>query len=391
MIRDILPPPKSKKQHALHTSTVQLEKALTRTYPEAHKDEPRWLVFGLRFLAYAIPLGFLLYVLYWNFLPFGYDETFTINVGSPGDTNASNEFYLEPSKYLSEPKTEANGTTTYRELNGIAYAIFRPKAVLTNATITVSVEGDGVGIIPPHIDFDPNSVQWDYAWDFTKGIPSDLTGNAFYWKDSTSTPGCAYFDGNSRLEFASSSDMFENGPFTVYAEWTPENNKGDNQEIVGHYNWEILQNLESVQFQVGRMDGIDNNFYFVTYPIVNQDFFVEKHTLIATYIPETSNSRLGYIDLTIDNSFVGRTYFGKSHIRNNFGNSNLTFGINNFSSGSYFRGCLYRVAILNSNNNIYNDNAGNILKIKAENSESLFHIFSSSSSTLRYIVLNIRE
>ena len=95
-------------------------------------------VFWLKFAAYALPALFLVYVLYWNFLPFGYEKTFTIQVGAPGDTKG--EFYLEPSKDLSEPKVAADGTT-YRELNGIAYAVFSPKAVLRNATITVSVEG----------------------------------------------------------------------------------------------------------------------------------------------------------------------------------------------------------------------------------------------------------
>jgi len=55
-------------------------------------------------------------------------------------------------------------------------------------------------------------VQWDKSWDFTKGVPKDLkNGNnkAFYFD------GATYFDGTARLELASSSDMFESGPFTV--------------------------------------------------------------------------------------------------------------------------------------------------------------------------------
>ena len=53
-------------------------------------------IFWARFLGYAIPLAFLLYVLYINFLPFGYNKTFVINVGSANDTKVG-EFYLEPS------------------------------------------------------------------------------------------------------------------------------------------------------------------------------------------------------------------------------------------------------------------------------------------------------
>jgi len=101
-------------------------------------------------------------VLYINFLPFGYNKTFTINVGSPSDTKVS-EFYLEPSPDLSDRKTNTDGST-YRGLNGMATAVFKPNVVLKNAKITVEVEGDGVSLIPPYIDFDPNSVQWDKSW-----------------------------------------------------------------------------------------------------------------------------------------------------------------------------------------------------------------------------------
>ncbi|MBP9864678.1 hypothetical protein KBC54_04500, partial [Patescibacteria group bacterium] len=122
-------------------------------------------IFWARFLGYALPLSFLLYVLYLNYLPFGYHKTFTIDVGSANDTKVS-EFYLEPSKDLSDRKTAPDGTT-YRELNGMATAVFKPNAVLKDAEITVEVKGgEGISLIPPVIDFDPNSVKWDYNWDF---------------------------------------------------------------------------------------------------------------------------------------------------------------------------------------------------------------------------------
>src|SRR5260221_2275250 len=79
-----------------------------------------------KFAGYAIPGVFLLYVLYLNFLPFGYHKTFTINVGSADDTKVS-EFYLEPSKDLSDRKTNQDWTA-YRELDGMATAVFKPNA-----------------------------------------------------------------------------------------------------------------------------------------------------------------------------------------------------------------------------------------------------------------------
>ena len=102
-------------------------------------------IFWVRLSAYAIPLAFLLYVLYINFLPFGFKETFVIKVGSPGDTFG--QFYLEPTPNLSSPKTTTDGNT-YRELNGFAFAVFKPNAILKNADISVSVEGEGASLIP---------------------------------------------------------------------------------------------------------------------------------------------------------------------------------------------------------------------------------------------------
>jgi hypothetical protein len=132
-------------------------------YVGRNKKRPE---FWLRFAAYAIPLAFLLYVLYINFLPFGYHKTFTIQVGGPQDTSGA--FHLEPSRNLSERKTAPDGTT-YREFSGTINAVFDPGVVLKNAKITVSVDGGpGISVIPPQIDFDPSKVKWDYSWDFSK-------------------------------------------------------------------------------------------------------------------------------------------------------------------------------------------------------------------------------
>ena len=39
----------------------------------------------------------------------------------------------------------------------------------------------------------------------------------------------------------STSEMFENGQLSIYAEWLPTDAENDFQEVVGHYNWELLQ------------------------------------------------------------------------------------------------------------------------------------------------------
>jgi hypothetical protein len=328
-------------------------------------------IFWVRFSAYAIPLAFLLYVLYWNFLPFGYNKTFIINVGSPSDT--SGEFYLEPSKDLSERKTAPSGAT-YRELNGMATAVFKPKAVLKNTKITVEVTGEGVSLIPPVIDFDPNSIKWDYNWNFTKSISKDLIGDSFYFDDAT------YFDGKSKLELPYSADMFENGPFSIYVEWTPKDDTSDFQEIVGHYNWELFQNKDSLIFQVGRMNDSSGPTYSILYPIT-KDFFDKKHSALAIYSP----SENGYIDLFVDGDSAGRKYFGTDKIWENYGNKNLNFGKSNHGVASYFKGNLQQVNI--AIKNILSNQSKTIFEVKNNNSINI-PIISTVPSTLKQIKLN---
>lgn len=293
--------------------------------------------FWLTVAAYAIPLTLFLYVLYINFLPFGYSKTFVIDVGSTGDTNSSATFHLEPSRDLGERTTAEDGTT-YRTLNGIAYAIFKPNVVLKDATITVSVEGDsGIEIIPAHIDFDPNSVEWDYSWDFTQGNqPGELglTGTAFPFD------GCMYFDGTSKLELPNSADKFESGPFTVYAEWTPENSEDNFQQIVGHYNWELIQNADSVVFQVGRTGDDAGPFFKVESPVENS-FFGTKHSAMVVYSPSES----GYVELYLDSLFKGRTYLSNHQIFSGYGNYDLSFGKSHHGSSSMYTGCLNKLFI----------------------------------------------
>jgi hypothetical protein len=338
-------------------------------------------VFWARFMAYAIPLGFLLYVLYMNFLPFGYNKTFTIDVGSENDTTVG-EFYLEPSRDLSERKTgtDASGNQyTYRELNGVAYAIFKPNAVLKDAEVTVSVEGEGVSIIPPVIDFNPDSVEWDYSWDFSSStLPSDLIGTTFPFD------GCAYFDGKSKLELPNSQDEFEDGPFSVYVEWTPQNSEDNFQQIVGHYNWELLQNKDSVSFQVGRMNDAEGEFYSVEHP-VEPDFFNKKHTMLAIYSPELGISGKGYISLFIDNGLIQTVFIENKKIFNGYGNKNLTLGKAGHGTAKYFKGCINSSRVVNVNLLSF------VKKFKvrdaAQNQLEII-LLSSSSPTLNFLRLN---
>ena len=353
-----------------------LEKVKSIDWKNLLKQKSKDPIFWVHFSAYAIPLAFLLYVLYMNFLPFGYSKTFTIDVGGPNDTKVS-EFYLEPSPNLSERKVASNGAP-YRELNGTANVIFKPNAILKDAVVSVSVEGDGVSIIPPVINLDPSTIKWDYSWDFATSIPKDLKGNAFHFDDG------AYFNGrDTRLELPNSADMFENGPFTVYVEWEPRDNEHDAQQIVGHYNWELWQNKDSVEFRVGRMNNTQGLFYSIKYP-VNPDFFNNKHTVIAIYKPSSK----GYIDLYIDNNLTGRAYCNTDTIWKEYGNKNLMFGKSSHGNTSYFDGLLYRVyytsQLLIKNSKLVLISNAKIINIRIP-------IISYSTSTVQKLILNASQ
>ncbi len=350
-----------------------------------HLRSGLWLkspIFWARFLAYAIPLTFLLYVLYMNFLPFGYNKSFVIDVGSPTDTKVS-EFYLEPSKDLSESKVGPDGKT-YRELNGTASVVFKPKVILKNATATISVDGEGVSIIPPVINFDPSSItDWDYSWDFTKGIPKELVGNAFMFD------GATYFDGKSRLELPNTANKFENRAFSIYVEWEPRDSENNTQQIIGHYNWEIWQNKETVEFRVGRMTNNTGPAYSLKFNII-PDFFNKSHTALAIYNPSES----GYIEFYVDGNFAGRTYFANEKIFTKYGDQNLSLGWtpHNNSNSPYFIGSVYKVNTVSKN--VLQPQSE--ISLTATNSDPIYISIistydtstSTATSTIRQIKLN---
>ena len=333
-------------------------------------------IFWVRLSAYAIPLAFLLYVLYINFLPFGFKETFVIKVGSPGDTFG--QFYLEPTPNLSSPKTTTDGNT-YRELNGFAFAVFKPNAILKNADISVSVEGEGASLIPRIINIDPSTIKWDNSWDFTTSIPHDLKGNAFIFDGETTFNGR-----NTQLELPDSANMFENGPFTLYTEWDPKDSQDDNQQIVGHYNWELWQNKNSILFQVGRMNDVNGPFYSVNYPI-GVDFFNVKHTALAIYNPGVN----GYIDLYVDNNLAGRTYFNSDIIWRDYnGKINLSFGKAEHGIANYFNGTLNKVCLVSKNIIASQTN----INFKYTNNGPLnIVVLSNATSSIKQLKLNVTQ
>ncbi len=183
--------------------------------------------------------------------------------------------------------------------------------------------------------------------------------------------GSIILDGSTRLVMPNTADKFEDGPFTVYAEWTPEK-AANGQQIIGHYNWEIWQNEKTVSFQVGRMSSSTGPMYKISYN-VDESFFNKSHTLLAVYSPvSTATSSVlchpgegrdpvvteesvckepitnGYIEFFVDNIFAGREYLANETIWLDYnGNQNLSIGWtpHNNNSSPIFSGDIYSIKI----------------------------------------------
>lgn len=158
----------------------------------------------------------------------------------------------------------------------------------------------------------------------------------------TQLNGCLYLDGQSKLVLPDSADDFEIGPFAFYVEWIPEKME-DNQQIIGHYNWEIHQNKDNVQFFIGRMNEKDGAFYSINHEIDNS-FFNQKHHLIAIYNPASNKNPNGYMELFIDDIFITRKYFADEIIWTDY-SRDMSIGNTSHSGGKliYFQGSICQI------------------------------------------------
>jgi hypothetical protein len=157
-----------------------------------------------------------------------------------------------------------------------------------------------------------------------------------------------YLDGTKRLVMPNTADKFEDGPFTVYAEWTPEKAE-DGQQIIGHYNWEIWQNEKTVSFQVGRMSSSTGPMLTISYSI-GKEFFNKPHSLQAIYSPASTSTKdnlivNGRIKLFVDGTFAGQEYFANEIIWKDYGNQNLSLGWtqHNYGKNPNFRGIINKL------------------------------------------------
>jgi hypothetical protein len=137
--------------------------------------------------------------------------------------------------------------------------------------------------------------------------------------------------------------MFESGSFTVYAEWKPEGSQKNNQQIIGHYSWELWQDRSKVEFRVGRMNDANGTFYTLS-SRVNQSFFNDSHSVLAVY--HSNNTGEGYIELWSDGNFAARKSIGNDSIYlyyNDKSDLSMGWSPHNYGNNSYFQGCIYNV------------------------------------------------
>jgi len=301
------------------------------------KENP-FVVKGLIFLAFAIPVAILLYFLYINFLPFGYSETYTLQINEQGIISPlSDEIYLtntQGRKLLSLP----NG------VQGQVNLVLKPGVVIKNATINVSITGNNVYLATP-LNLNLSEIQWDYDWDFTEGVPSDFQGTAEFDPQE----GCVRFDAykEQTLSLPNSEDMFEEGPMSIYVKWKPSllsQQLGNGQQILGHYNWEIWQDEKEVRFFIKNKVNDIEKTPTIVYPIDN-DFFDKEYDLIVLYLPYDLYPR---IESYLDNQFAKIVGIGNFTISPEY-NSNkfLTLGWSphNYEENPYFDGCIYSARI----------------------------------------------
>ena len=291
----------------------------------------------IRFLAWTLPILFILGVLYFNFMPFGFHNTYTLTIGEDGKvTSSSSQIHLEDLK--GKVITSLSDVYNYTQVN----VVVKPKAVLRNAIVNISiVNSNQSNVYLAKTNFDVSENKWDYLWNFTKGVPSSLNGTAKYNKDL----GCIYFNSskNETLNYPNSSNMFENGSFVAYAKWNPQDAFGKAQQIIGHFNWELWQNNNSVSLMIGRLDNKTGSMPSISYIINQTTFFNQVHNALAIYKADKNNSK-GYMELWVDGTFAGRKTIANQTIWQDYGSNELSFGWSphNYGNNSYYAGCIYQ-------------------------------------------------
>lgn len=313
-----------------------------------------------QFVYLGIGVFLVLHVIWWSYLPLGFEQEYSL--------------VEDGSRFSISSGDEINGLVTVK-----FDTLFDQDYILN-----VSVIGDEIYLMPQYIDI--NTTNWQYNWIFNNSIPDEFKieyKNEFNISDIEFNNCGMVFDSNTRLTLPNSTNRFEDGPFKVFVEWTPYSFI-NRQQLVGHFNWEIYQNSDSVSFHVGRMDDGDDEttggFYDIEYFIEDDTFFNSTNTLMAVYNPSDN----GYIELFVNYEFVGREYFGNQTIRKDYGRRGLSIG-HTYHGGDppYLNGCLNNIA--------FDYNFFEYLKSKNENFSNNNFLVHSNGGILEDIKVVLRK
>ncbi len=226
-----------------------------------------------------------------NFLPFGYEKTFTLDVGSLNDTR---EELRVDEKTMGERQTTERGS--FRKIENQGTVIFHPRAVLREATLNLELKGEGLYFIKqPDLDID-----WDYDFDFTE-FKLEGTDSLKYDED-----GCVIFDGETRLVYPDSKDKFEKGPFAVYVEWIPKKREG-RQQLIGRYNWEFYQHKEMVRLSLSTKT---HKSYSIT-SSNTENLLHQKNNALILY-------NLSYVALFVNGKLIEKVNTDSEGLRENY-------------------------------------------------------------------------
>ncbi len=112
------------------------------------------------FVFSLIPLLILGHILWFNILPFGYDDSYRLNLGSSQDTSIKSELYIQDSQNVLTPP-QSYGDDTWREFrkDGSFNVKLNTPVNLENKTVKVSMRYDATG--PIYIN---GQLFYDPAW-----------------------------------------------------------------------------------------------------------------------------------------------------------------------------------------------------------------------------------
>ncbi len=246
---------------------MEFKKILEYIYPiseyrELKRENPRGFLITI-----IIPLGLLFFFFYFYFYPFGYNK----------NINFSNEDILNKERasvYLREETVQTKGLT------GL---IYDPVLPIRNPYITVSIEGEGVSLLPEIIDIRDVSDIWDY----------EITSFDFE---------------EDRYSIIRDYSIKDSNILSFYIKWQPRKEEGsiplDTQLLFKYNNIRIIQNIYSLELRIDEVYNEKIYTYKCFFPI-GDSFYNTSHELVATY-EKSKYLENGFIELIVDGYRVGR-------------------------------------------------------------------------------------